>query len=277
MVQLRKELISLIILLTLAVFTVKAGEFSDNYRHGWTYENEIWQFSLFYSRPDDREVLIRFRLRDGVEKHQVVYSLSLGVNPAPELLIKDSEAFLPFEKINIELNSRRREKVVLLRFAEDLSIASAYYPITLRPDGDSGINPVINMEIFHPQLANIIVHKENIHFKINSGPGRYKEEPFLVEVLTNYTGWSLKAYLTPLILEEDGILERGKESPVIAMEKILISVNGSEAVPLRKGGFLVSSGSRDRMKKFLVQLFIDSNLADKAGDYTGAKLIFALE
>jgi len=270
--------ISTIILFIGLVLIVKAGEYNlDNYRQDWTYENDILELGVFYSRPDDREALIRFRLKDGVEKHQLIYKISSPAREAPELLIKSGEFFLPFEQIDLELNSRHREKVLVLRLAEDLSYVSAYYPINLRPGCDPEINPVLNLKLFHPELAKILVHKENIHFRINSGPGRYGEEAFLVEVRTNYPGWSLKAYCNSLTMVEDGLVGGNEKLPVIPLEKLLISVNGEEPVPFKKEGLLLSSGNRNRVQDFLIQLLIDNSLADKAGEYAGAKLIFKLE
>ena len=63
-------------------------------------------------------------------------------------------------------------------------------------------------------------------FNIDSGPGRYREEAFTVEVRTNYEDWSLKPIwvLSPV---QAGV----QKVPAIPVEKFLISVDGSEAVP----------------------------------------------
>ncbi|MFI5359363.1 MAG: hypothetical protein ACHQYO_04875 [Halanaerobiales bacterium] len=274
MVSLKKCLLNIIILLVFAVNIVNAGEIDlADYRHGWTYENDIWQLSIFYSRPDGREALLRFRLKEGVEKHQATYSLSSDNRDVPELLVQEADNYKPFKKINIGLSSRRRERIIVLRFAEDLSYASAYYPVILRPDGKPGVNPVINLEIFHPELAELFVHKKNIHFNIDYGPGRYAEEEFLLEVRTNFSGWSLRAYLDLLSMVQDGV----KETPAISIEKFLISVNGSEAIPFRKEGISIITGNRVMEGSFFIQLFMDASLSFKAGEYTGAKLMFALE
>lgn len=274
MIPLKKILLSMFILLILAVYIVNAGEFNlDNYRPGWTYENHIWQVSIFYSRPDDREALIRFRLKEGVEQHRVTYSLSSGSREAPEVLLQGTDVLQSFRKINIDLTHQRRERVLVVRFVEDLSYTSSYYPVILRPDRDPGINPVINLEIFHPELAEIIIHKKNIHFNIDSGPGRYREEAFTVEVRTNYEDWSLKAYMGSLSPVQAGV----QKVPAIPVEKFLISVDGSEAVPFRNEGINICTGNRNKRESFLIHLFMDASLSLKAGEYTGAELVFALE
>ena len=76
---------------------------------------------------------------------------------------------------------------------------------------------------------------------------------------------------------EDGLVGGNEKLPVIPLEKLLISVNGEEPVPFKKEGLLLSSGNRNRVQDFLIQLLIDNSLADKAGEYAGAKLIFKLE
>lgn len=279
MVSLKKMFLTTILLLLFYSYLSCAAELNmDNYRHSWSYQNTVLQSDLFYSRADSREALIRFRLNDGIEKHQLIYDLSNLTKDNPDLLIKGPDGFELFDRINIELSSQKREKIIILKFAEDLSFETGFYPITLRPVNNLETDPILNMEIFQPELAEIIVHKDNIHFDINSGPGRYSiDEPFPVEVRANYFGWSLKAYCIPLVLIEDDNKIGDKRDFKIPVERFLLSINNSEPLPFTEDGILINPKSRNRNERFLINLFIDSSWEDKAANYEDSKLFFKLE
>ena len=123
-----------------------------------------------------------------------------------------------------------------------------------------------------------MLEKRNVHFNISSGSGRYGiEETFNLLVKTNYPGWNLKAFSTPLFSREYRDIGLKNKEVYIPGERIFIACNGSRTAPIGKGGVVIEKDAETINKIFLVELFIDIDKMIKAGEYSGGNIIFRLE
>lgn len=274
----KRKFVFIYLLFNIYIFCLSSVVEGNKYTTGWSFENELFSIALLYSNPDREEAFLRFRLKDNTDQYQFSYKLSEFSRNIPQLLIMEQNGHVPFEGINIKLNTRRKEEIVSLKFVEDLNYKTGTYSFTLRPVDSPDINPVINLNIYHPRCAEIIIEKRNIHFNISSGPGRYGiKEVIKLEVKANYSGWTIRAFSTPLFLRKYRNTGLKNKDTYIPGERIFIACNGSQAVPIEKEGVVIEKDCKNMNEIYLVDLFIHSNSMDKAGEYYGGDIIFRLE
>lgn len=274
----KSKLVSIYLLVNIFVLLFSPLVTAHDYITDWGFENECFSITLLYSNLDREEALLRFRLKDGVNQYHFFYKLSEFSRDIPQLLVKEQNSYIPFKELNLNLNTQRKDKVISLRFAEDLQYKTGIYSLTLRPVENTDINPVININLYHPRCAEIVLEKRDVHFKISSGSGRYGiEDSFNLVVKTNYPGWNLKAFSTPLLSGEYMDIGLKNKEVYIPGERIFIACNGSSAVPIEKGGTVIEKDSEIMNKIYLLKLFIDTDSMIKAGKYSGGNIIFRLE